>query len=456
MDQFFHSPRRVSLLTPYTGGNLGDAAVQEALIRRIRRDYPTADIALISLCPHITGRLHKAVGIPLDQFAKERCPTDGLGSPEPSSRPPEGLPRGVSARLKSHLRSIYALRRTIRLLRRLLRRLKRTLLFVPKEVAHVRRALNSLHGFDLIIVAGGGQIDDFWGGPWQQPYSLLKWGVLAKLVGARYAIASVGVGSLNSRSGRFFFRRALKLADYRSYRDTVSREKLAFMGFTRSDAVYPDLAFSFPATNAPRRAPTGRGGPLSIGISPIAYMVPGIWPIADIRTHEQYFEVLAAFAEDVLGAGHSVTVFSTASQDHSLVHRLAERLRASRSETSVRSVTPQTIDALTEELQTVDCVVASRLHGVVIPHALHIPVLALAYNWKVDVHMKTLAQQRFCLDINALYTGSLDRAFARLVDESEKVMSTLREAGDRYREQLERQYELLLRGNYERKTYALR
>ncbi len=54
------------LLTPYTGGNLGDAAIQEAVIANIRKRIPDAQIVLVTLSPEDTTRLHGMRSFPID------------------------------------------------------------------------------------------------------------------------------------------------------------------------------------------------------------------------------------------------------------------------------------------------------------------------------------------------------------------------------------------------------
>jgi polysaccharide pyruvyl transferase WcaK-like protein len=56
---------KVVLITPYTGGNLGDAAIQEAVISNVRRRDANADIVLVTLAPAITARLHGVQGFPI-------------------------------------------------------------------------------------------------------------------------------------------------------------------------------------------------------------------------------------------------------------------------------------------------------------------------------------------------------------------------------------------------------
>ena len=52
---------KVALLTPYDGGNLGDAAIQEALIANLRQYDPRVHLYGITLHPESTAARH---GIP--------------------------------------------------------------------------------------------------------------------------------------------------------------------------------------------------------------------------------------------------------------------------------------------------------------------------------------------------------------------------------------------------------
>jgi polysaccharide pyruvyl transferase WcaK-like protein len=98
---------------------------------------------------------------------------------------------------------------------------------------------------DLLIISGGGQLDDDFGGAWYEPYIIFFWGGLAKLLNVKFAIVSVGVGNINENLSRFFIRIGLSPACYRSYRDETSKKYLEnVLGFRNSDPIYPDLAHS--------------------------------------------------------------------------------------------------------------------------------------------------------------------------------------------------------------------
>ena len=44
----------------------------------------------------------------------------------------------------------------------------------------------------MLVVAGGGQLDEEWGGSWGHPYALMKWAVLARVAGAVDSFSKCG------------------------------------------------------------------------------------------------------------------------------------------------------------------------------------------------------------------------------------------------------------------------
>jgi len=52
--------------------------------------------------------------------------------------------------------------------------------------------------FDILIISGGGQLLDSWGGPWKYPYTILKWVLLAKL---GFILAGIAAGSAGQPIG---------------------------------------------------------------------------------------------------------------------------------------------------------------------------------------------------------------------------------------------------------------
>ena len=160
-----------------------------------------------------------------------------------------------------------------------------------RELRHALQGYRFLRMQDLVIVSGGGQLNEEWGGPWSHPFSLFKWAVLARIARVPYVIVSVGVGKVRSKTSRLFLRVALRLARYRSYRE---KNSLGFAGSLlkrgNGDSVVTDLAFSllpsevFPSAGI-RAIAQGRP---TIAISPIIYANPRFWPYQDRSLYARY------------------------------------------------------------------------------------------------------------------------------------------------------------------------
>jgi polysaccharide pyruvyl transferase WcaK-like protein len=430
-------PLRVSLLTPYTGDNLGDAAIQEAIIGSLLARNNHADICLITYSPTVTSRVHRVRSFPIGitMFAPgelreyEYVPSTG-GAVEAQSI------RFDTARQRIKARFPYA----GRLKRALLAWIPPALKALARDAIHSWRAFRLTAGTNLVVVSGGGQIDDYWGGAWRQPYALLKWGILARLRGARYVFLSVGTGSLESRVSRVLVHGALRLANYRSYRDQVSKTQLARMSFTRSDPVYPDLAFGFSGFTPQQGRTNGR--PI-VGISPIAYLSRR-WPTTNLIAYEAYIANMAAFARDLVRKGYDVTLFSTDRADLEALDDLEAALARLDLVGAVRREDTTDLTAICRCFASFDFCVASRLHGVILSHRAGLPVLAISYDRKVDTHMAEVGMTEYCASFHGLANAALQRSFDGLVANAVSVRSALRNVNTRYTQALEEQYDTLL------------
>jgi polysaccharide pyruvyl transferase WcaK-like protein len=428
---------RIGLLTPYGGSNLGDAAIQEALIESLRERCPDVELHGLNLRPDVTEGLH---GIPChlitglevpfysgDYFTARRLAAApaATGEPAPSAGaatgpPPEPEAPGLRERLK-----------TLPGVGPLLRRLVGTLRQVPNlwhEARELWRSWRLVRRLDLLAVAGGGQLDDEWGGPWGHPYALLRWSLLARAAGVPFVVLSVGSGTLRHARSRRFFARALRSAAYRSYRDAGTRDQLAFVPETQQDPIVPDLALALRARERCRPVEAAARAPL-VGLSPIAFGHPTIWPTRDPAVHERYLEQLTAFAAGLLADGRRLMLYQSSGADRRIVAELVERLRKGAGDAAHGLVTPEidTVDDLLSHLAVVDTVVTSRLHGVILAHVLHRPCVAISFDRKVDAHMEDMGQSRFRLDIRRFDARELSETFARLEGERVEVEGELAE-----------------------------
>ena len=114
-----------------------------------------------------------------------------------------------------------------------------------REFRHCFKGYQFLRTQDLLIVSGGGQLDEEWAAPGaiHMRYSNgLCW--LNRT--SALCIASVGACKLTSSLSRLFLSAALRMARYRSFRDKHSRElAAALLQSAANDPVVPDLALRY-------------------------------------------------------------------------------------------------------------------------------------------------------------------------------------------------------------------
>jgi polysaccharide pyruvyl transferase WcaK-like protein len=413
------TPTRIALMGPFGFGNLGDAAIQDAVIQNIRRILPGAQVYGISQNPADTQKRH---GIPA--FPLNRMPRVGADW-EDHSR--EDIFSGFSARLRRTKWGRFVERAAIRL---------------PLEFLYVLRSLKNLWGFDLLVVSGGGQLDDYWGGPWSHPYTLAKWGTLAKIVGARFVFLSVGAGPIDYSTSKRLLRYALSRAEYRSFRDERSRALVASIGFDRSDPVCPDLAYSLPLDWETRSV--RRKNPKIIGVGPMSYFHPALWPESDNAVYEGYLQKLTAFVMRRVKAGYTILLFPgeigsdrTAMDDlMAIIHRGGKNIPLQR----ILRPDIRTVSELMTHISRTDLVVASRFHGVLLAHAAIKPVIALSYHMKIDALMQNMGHAEYCLDIKTFTSDALEKRFHSLARTLPVARKRINAKMIEYRKILESQY----------------
>lgn len=434
------SPKKIGLLGPYGYGSLGDAAILEAMIQNIRKQYPDAQIRAIALNPKDTELWHKIPAYPMTRM------------PDRDWRRPDQvqLSRNPVRRFAYWLRYHPNQR---------LRKLERVLFRLPLELILIKRAFAFLADFDALLICGGGQLDDYWGGAWGLPYMILKWSLLAKLRGAQLQFVSVGAGPIDASLSRIFFKCALSLANYRSYRDVESKQYMAGIGFKRNDPVYPDLAHSLQMEIKQAAPPTyvtistnglaGENQPvkphLIVGVGPMAYFDPRVWPERDSAVYLGYLTKLAEFVKWLIRHECRICFFSGDFHFDSLViEDLINLLDADKSVSTEGKIIKEsiyTVETLLQQLAITDIVIATRFHGVLLSHFMGKPVVALSYHQKIDTLMKAAGQSDYNLSIDTFDVPTLIDRFEALIANRENAVALIVKQKQVYMTALEEQYE---------------
>jgi polysaccharide pyruvyl transferase WcaK-like protein len=407
--------------------------MQSAMIANLRKRIAGVEIVGITLNPGDTRRRH---GIEVFPLAGVSRPYYGLFNSDNSKAPHRETLK--LSRVKQWMKKIPLLRSCGRAVRA-----------CSMEIAHILAAARLVRELDRLIIPGGGALDDFWGGPWGQPWALFKWSLLGRVFGVPFLFVSIGKCSLERPLSRFFVRVALRLAEYRSYRDDNSKIAVQSLIDARNDPVYPDLAFSYPCpivqTSHSNRSQDGR---LVVGVSPMAYCDPRAWPRKEEGRYTAYVSQLAEMVKWLIKEGHCVLFFTTDYADTATVKDVQTMISDSEIDADTIQILPgsaeQSPDSLLKGISCADLIIASRLHGVILSHLNLTPVLALSFDPKVDAHMNAVGQKDYCLAIDHLQLDTLIERFTVLKAGLQREQAQLRSAALRFRHLLDLQYDRIL------------
>jgi len=396
---------KIALLGPFGFGNLGDAAIQQAMIYNARKVSNQLEIYGVSLNPDDTEKRHGIRCFPISRKPSERLD----GSDQSIATP-------------THRKFLKARHLIFRLF---------------LEIVIIIRSMKNISGFHHLIISGGGQLDDYFGGPLSHPYTLLKWTLCALLGGAKVHFVSVGAGPINSKLSFLLIKTALALATSRSFRDQDSKRFIAKLGFNRGDPVFPDLAHSI---DAPFQTPSSEDG-LVIGVGPMTYFKPGCWPEYDEKVYQTYMEKLTEFIQWLHGQNASIRLFpGEVGADRPAIDQLKSRFHKNDRDRFIIDNQIETVDELLAELASTTFVIASRFHGVLLSHVTRKPVIALSYHRKVSNLMKDMGHEEYCLDINTFSADELIEKFKKMQKNKDQLQHQIELKEMSYQAALTRQY----------------
>jgi polysaccharide pyruvyl transferase WcaK-like protein len=406
-------------LLHHTGcGNLGDDAIIDVVVSNIRRRWGNADITAFSMNPDDTTKRHGIPSYPIRRhrwYIGHRFPSIELTQPGRHE------------------------------LRKWFRKTKNHAVHLPRaafdELAFLVESYRILRSFDLLIVSGGGQLTER-GGPWSFPYALFIWTLMAQWARVRCVFLNVGGGPLNHPLSRFFVARALRAAEYVSFRDKQSQELATDLGFAGISHVFPDNVYSseFVLLNVPARVATT---PI-IGVAPMPY------PFCDLlkcpsdpdAIQGELTDKMAMFASLLVKQSYSLELFgSDTTADPPAIEDM-RRVLHNRHDIATPEYTPlESVSELLSRMAAMDYVVTCRFHGVVFAHLLNKPVLAIAHHPKVTALMTALGLSQYCADIHTFDPIQLMDTFTSLVSDTETIKKRMAASLVDYRVRLATQFD---------------
>jgi polysaccharide pyruvyl transferase WcaK-like protein len=368
--------------------NLGDEAVLSSTLAALRARLVDASIRVYTVNPTDTAERHGVECAPL----RSRV-TSLLPSSRPNSRPASW--RTVVRRIPIVAPILRAGVRCIHVANRLAR-----------ESVFIVRSWRRLRGTDLLLIAGSNQLEDWFGGPWGYPYTVLLWTVLARLVGAPVAFISVGAGPLNASLSRWMCVRALRLATYASFRDADSLELMRDLGYRGAGSVVPDLAFAL-TLGEPEARPTGVRQRIAINVYP--YRDPQYDPTETDggAGFAEYVDTFAGLVEAASARGLQPVLFGTQRADARVLDLIQERLLALAPDLGeVERHMPATLAALIAVIDGSDFVVATRYHAILLAVFRGRATIGICYQSKSRRLLEMAGLGEYAVDAESLDTAA--------------------------------------------------
>ncbi len=269
---------------------------------------------------------------------------------------------------------------------------------------------------DAVIVPGAGALETTLPQrAWGFPYALFLLTASGRLLGTKVALVSVGADVINKRMTRWLSNSTARLAAYRSYRDSYSRDAMRQRGIdTSSDRVYPDLVFGVPTP------PYEPGDPRLVGVGVMAYHGGNDDRKQAARIHSQYVETMTRFTRWLVDNGYRVRLFGGDGKfDSEIAERIQADLREYRPEIEPSRVTVAAVSTYPElirEMAPVGMVVATRYHNVMCAVKLCKPTISLGYSRKFISLMTDMGLAEF-----HQFADSLD--FDRLIEQFKELES---------------------------------
>ncbi|MEU1501673.1 polysaccharide pyruvyl transferase family protein [Streptomyces sp. NPDC005732] len=392
------TPVRVGVFGLLGSGNLGNDGSLEALLGHLRAAHPEAVVDALCGGPEaVTTRF----GIPATRMHWYR------GEYRTASRA-----RAIAGKALGKLVDVF------------------------RTAAWVRR-------HDVVIVPGMGVLEATLPlRPWGFPYSLFLLCASGRLLRTRVALVSVGAATIADRPTRALVRWSARLAAYRSYRDTQSRDAMRAMGVdTARDEVYPDLAFALPAQRASTAADPAEqadpAGTVCVGVMDFHGGNDDRARAEEI--YGRYLDATIRFVRALVEEGRAVRLLTGDECDRPVVAAILDAVESP----LVTAAEPASLADLMKEMAAADAVMAIRYHNLICALKTGTPVLALSYAAKSDALMTGMGLGAFCHPAREADADRLLEQFRALERRSPELRRTLAERNLEAARRLQHQFDSL-------------
>jgi polysaccharide pyruvyl transferase WcaK-like protein len=391
------TPKHIALFGNFGSDNLGNEASLRAMLDFIRRSRPDTQITCICYAVDKAQAEHHVTAVPIKL-------------PFPKNR--------------------------------LFASINRLLAGLPFRFLGIVRILYLARSFDVFVVPGTGILDDF-SERWQaMPFDLFGWSLAAKIWRRPFALVSIGAGPIHHPISRWLMTSAARMACYRSYRDTASKDYMQTLGLpVQADPVVPDLVFNLPAPEC-ASIELRNGQPPTIGVGVMHYYG---WDRASMRRseiHETYVARVTQFICWLLEHGYRVRLLMGALSDQQSFDDVLRRVVAQCGQPAAACVISEPAHSLQElmcQIRETELIVATRFHNIVAALKVGRSVISIGYAEKNDRLLAEVGLQAFCQPIEGLDVMRLVEQFQSLFREREQFSDRIRDAAEQFGRRLEDQ-----------------
>ena len=388
--------------------NLGNECTLQSILQGARRYLPASEFYIISFDPTDTLHRHGLSAVPVTK--------------QTFGQPARGGALGKFSK-------------PFRVLRR-----------IKNEIIDWAFAVETLRGTDLVVMTGTGMLTDYATSALGFPYHVFRWTAAARIAGCKVRFVGVGVGPIYERLSRWFITNALSLADYRSFRDQNSKDRISKNGFVRDkDPVFPDLVFSLAKELLGKRS-AGDGTVRQVGLGIMDHRDVHMWSDEEHQAqYAAYLQKMCEFIQWLVSHNYSVRLLQGDARHDAGTRADLKELLTQRGiqyqNSNIIDEGGDTVEELIAQIAKVDIVVSPRFHNLLLGLMMNIPAISISYDPKNDCLLDGVGLEDYRQALTKLDVNQLINQFTKLTTQSDRVRPLIAEKSAEYRALLEDQYE---------------
>ncbi|WP_179958419.1 polysaccharide pyruvyl transferase family protein [Chitinimonas arctica] len=294
----------------------------------------------------------------------------------------------------------------------------------------LNRHLREMAASDAVVMGGGGYFND----AWKDALPSRIWEIrFAKAAGTPLIIYGQTVGPFSEENCANLLKTSLDSVAYIAYRDVQSAKTLRLadysestMGLTADEAnLIPKIAT--PADRA-KFCPNGKSKLVGVMIQHLRrHESPtGASPRGQITDNTRYYdEVCGALARIAKDGDVSFVIIPSTTWDQSSCDKVAEGL-AAKGIKDVHLLNDPDIDTFVRACQSVDVMISTNMHPVIIAATAGIPSIALSYHYKLDDFMASIGTAANVARIDNFSADWIVTQFGQVVDKMDALQQSIR------------------------------